>query len=257
MSLVTLSTGLAGEIREIDIGDENALADRKLVRTGRNVQEIFKNCWLRTEDPSIYNFENGKIDPDQLLQGDSLTLLVELRIESHGEHYEFDVNCPRRACGLLIPWDVNLREYLKINTKKLPEESRAVLMEKDGVFESVFPKCGRPYKFKLLRGKDERRFPAIRRKDAKRLSSALIDLSLLSVEGITNKRAFLKIEKYPKDAEEKPTLGSADANWFRQYSDKVNCGLETSFEVECPDCGEVKVELPFLEEFLVPSIEPR
>ena len=257
MSLVTLPTSLSGEIREIDIGDENALADRRLVRSGRNVQEIFKNCWLSTADPGIYRFENGKLDPDQLLQGDSLTLLVELRIESHGSRYEFDVNCPRRGCGLLIPWELDLREYLEINAKKLPDESRIILTEKDGIFESVFPKCGRAYKFKLLRGKDERRFPVIRRKDAKRLSSTLVDLSLLSVEGITNKRAFLMLDKYPKDAEERPTLSSSDANWFRRHSDEVNCGLETSFEVECADCGEVKVELPFLDEFLLPNIVPQ
>lgn len=257
MSLVTLPTSLSGEIREIDVGDENTLANPKLVRSGRNVHEVFKSCWLQTTDPGIYQFENGKLDPDQLLQGDSLVLLVELRIESHGPQYEFDVNCPQRGCGMLLPWELDLREYLKVNAKKLPKASRSVLMEKDGVFESVFPKCGRAYKFKLLRGVDERRFPAIRRKDSRVLSSTLIDLQLLSVDGVTNKRAFLKLEPYPEDAPEKPKLSSSDANWFRRHSDEVNCGLETAFEVECPDHGEVKVELPFLDEFLLPNIAPR
>lgn len=257
MSLAILPTGLSGEIREIDIGDENVLADPRHVRSGQNVHKLFRNCWLSTDDHGIYQFENGKLDPDKLLQGDSLVLLVKLRIESHGSHYEFDVNCPRRMCGILIPWELELDEYLEINTKKLPKDSRSVLMEKDGVFESVFPKCGRQYKFKLLRGKDERRFPAIRRKDSKTLASTLLNLQLLSVEGIDNRRAFLKLDKYPEDAEEKPTLSSSDANWFRQHSEEVDCGLETAFEVECPDCGEVKVELPFLDEFLLPSIAPQ
>ncbi len=104
---------------------------------------------------------------------------------------------------------------------------------------------------------DERRFPAIRRRDSDRLASKLIELSLVDVDGITNKRAFLGIDPYPKDAEERPVLSSADANWFRRHSDEVNCGLETTFEIECVDCGEVPVELPFLESFLLPQIERR
>lgn len=260
--LTVLPSGLSGEIREIDVGDENVLADRKLVRSGRNVQKIFRDCWLRTEDPSIYDFKDGKLDPDQLLQGDSLSLLVHLRMESQtdpetGEPapYDFDVNCPR--CGVRIAWTIDFKEFLEENTKRLPAESKRIILEEGGIFASKFPKCGRPYRFKLLRGKDERRFPAIRRRDSDRLSSKLIEMSLIDVEGIKNKSAFLKIDKYPKDAPEKPILSSSDANWFRRHSDEVNCGLETKFDIECMDCGEVPVELPFLESFLLPEIARR
>lgn len=262
MSLVTLPSGLSGEIRELTVVEENVLADRKLVRSGRNVQNIFKSCWLRTEDQAIYAFKDGKLDPDQLLQGDSLALLVYLRMETQTDPetgdpmpYDFDVNCSR--CGGKIPWTIEFEDFLETNAKQLPDESRRIILEEGGVFESVFPKCGRAYKFKLLRGVDERRFPVIRRRDSDRLASKLIELSLIDVVGITNKKAFLGLEKYPKDAEEKPILSSADANWFRRHSDEVNCGLETSFDIECVDCGEVPVELPFLESFLLPEIARR
>lgn len=262
MSLCTLPTGLSGEIRELTVVEENVLADRKLVRSGRNVQNIFKSCWLRTEDQSIYDFKDGELDPDQLLQGDSLALLVYLRMETQtdpetGEPapYDFDVNCSR--CGGRIPWTIEFKDFLETNVKKLPPESRRIILEEGGEFASKFPKCGRAYKFRLLRGKDERRFPAIRRRDSDRLASKLIELSLIDVEGITNKRAFLGIEPYPKEAEDRPILSSADANWFRRHSDEVNCGLETTFHIECMDCGEVPVELPFLESFLLPEIARR
>lgn len=262
MSVITLPSGLSGEIREIDIGDENILANPRLVRSGRNLQQIFKDCWLRTDDPGVYAFTDGALDPDQLLQGDSLALLVWLRMETQADPgtgdplpYDFDVNCPR--CGVRIPWTIDLKDFLETNSRPLPGESRRVLLEDGGVFRSAFPKCGREYGFKLLRGVDERRFPAIRRRDSAKLASTLINLSLIDVEGIDNKRAFLRLEEYPKDAVEKPVLSSADANWFRRHSDEVNCGLETSFDIECVDCGEVKVELPFLESFLLPEIATR
>lgn len=264
MSLVTLPSGLSGEIREISIVEENLLANQKLVRSGRNVQEVFKACWVRTEDPSIYKFDNGAIDPDQLLQGDSLALLVRLRMETQTDletgkplPYDFDVNCPVKTCKAKIQWTIDLEDFLATNSKPLPEESKRVILEEGGVFQSTFPKCGLDYRFKLLRGIDERRFPIIRRRDSDRLSSTLINLSIVDIDGIKNKRAFLGLEPWPKDATEKPLLSSADTNWFRRHSDEVNCGLETSFEVECVDCGEVTVELPFLESFLLPEIAPK
>lgn len=255
MSDVTLPSGLSGEIREISVGEENDLSDPRLARNGRNVAKLFSSCWLNTLEPAIYQFADGVLDPDQLLQGDSLALLVNLRIETHGAMYEFDVKCPE--CKSRIPWEVDLKEFLEINSKKLPEESAEIIRNKGGVFEAVFPKCERAYKFKLIRGSDERTFPAIRRRDAKRLASKLIDISLLEVDGIRYKRSFLKMEPYPKDTpeEERLTMGSGDANFFRRHSDEVNCGLETSFEIVCVDCGEVKVELPFLESFLMPILD--
>lgn len=262
MSLCTLPSGLSGEIRELTVVEENVLADRKLVRSGRNVQKIFRDCWLRTEDQAIYNFEDGVLDPDQLLQGDSLTMLVYLRMETQTDPetgkplpYDFDVNCSR--CGGRIPWTIEFKDFLKTNAKPLPKESKRIILEESGVFKSVFPKCGKAYKFRLLTGKDERLFPAIRRRDSGRLSSKLIELSLIEVDGISNLRAFLGLDQYPKDAEERPILSSADANWFRRHSDEVNCGLETTFDIECMDCGEVPVELPFLESFLLPEIAKR
>lgn len=254
MSEITLPSGLRGEIREISVGEENDLSDPRLARNGRNVAKLFSSCWLNTIDPAIYQFADGALDPDQLLQGDSLALLVLLRIETHGPEYDFDVNCPK--CKARIPWEVDLKEFLEINTKKLPEESAKIIRDKGGVFEAVFPKCERTYKFKLIRGSDERQFPAIRRRDSKRLASKLIDIGLLEVDGIKYKRSFLKLEPYPKDTPEgdRPIMGSGDANFFRRHSDEVNCGLETSFEIVCVDCGEVKVELPFLESFLMPEL---
>lgn len=253
---VALPSGLRGIAREISVGEENMLSDPQLARQGRNVQKLFASCWLETLDPSVYKFD-ASFDPDQLLQGDSLVLLVELRILSHGAQYGFDVNCPR--CKTRIPWEVNLREFLEENMKALPDESREILLNKDGVFESTFPRTGRDYKFKLLRGSDERKFPAIRRRDTRSLVSTLIDLQLIEVAGVRYKRAFLGIEPYPKDTpeEERVIMPSADSNYFRRHSDAVNCGLETSFEVLCVDCGEVKVELPFLESFLLPKLESR
>jgi hypothetical protein len=257
MGEALLPSGLAGTIREITVEEENLLANPKLARTGRNLQRVFEECWTHTTDAGPYEFPDGRLVADQLLQGDSLVLLVLLRIESYGPEYSFDVNCPH--CGQRIPWEVDLVEFLRDQTRPMPEESRIILREKGGIFDAVFPRCGKAYKFRLLRGLDERKFPRIRRHNREQLSATLIDISLHEVEGVRFKRAFLGLEPYPKDTpeEDRVIMSSGDANYFRRHSDEVNCGLETTFEVECPDHGEVRVELPFREDFLLPKFEAK
>jgi hypothetical protein len=246
---VVLPSTMSGVIRELGVQEENLLADPKLARSGKNLHAIFKNCWVETRNAGPYKFGESGFDPELLLQGDGMALFTLLRIETYGPAYAFDVNCA--YCGTRIPWEIDLAEFLKENTKTLPAASIEIL-KKDGIFSTVLPKCKRKTNYRLLTMKDELRFPTVRRESADKLSSTILDFSVLDFDGVKSKRAFLGLEPYPK-GEPKEYLSSADATWLRQEMDENNCGLVTRIHVECGRCGEVPVDLPFREDFLAPK----
>jgi len=248
----TLPSGLVGTIRELGVKEENILSNPRHARSGRSLHQVFESCWVDTIDPGIYNFPPEGFSTGVLLQGDGMVLLIFLRIESHGPQYLFDVNCPQ--CGERIPWELDLNEYVEMNFKPLSTESKKVILEENGQFKGKFPKCGLDYTFRLLTLKDELRFPQIKRQHSDKMSSALLNAAITNIDGIEHRRAFLGLEDYPRGFEgEKLVLSMADAHAIRQHMDEINCGLETTFHVECSTHGEVAVELPFRDDFLLPK----
>jgi len=249
---ITLPTGLRGNIRELGVIEENILSDPRLARSGKNLHKVLENCWLETLEPSIYNFNEGKFDARLLLQGDALVYLVKLRIETYGPEFLFDVNCPE--CGAKIAWELDLNEFLEVKTKELPAESRRIIEEEGGIFEMTLPKSGHKVKFKLMTLYDELRFPQIRRESHDVMSSKLLDLSIVAIDGVEHRRAFLGLEGYPRGYEGEPkVMSSMDATAIREEMEEVNGGLITTFEVECVTHGEVTVDLPFRDNFLLPK----
>lgn len=250
MGEITLPSGLVGVIRELGVQDENVLIDPKLARSGKNLHQVFRNIWAETVDPGVYHFENG-FDPTLLFQGDGVALLIYVRIETYGSVYYFDVNCP--YCQDRIQWQMDLKEFMEQQAKKFSESALKVIKEKKGIFEDKFPKCGKKFSYRLITLKDELRFPQIRREAMDKLSSVLLDLSITDIEGVKLRRPFLGLEPYPKEFDGvREYLSSADANHFRQVQEDASCGVITRFEIECPRCGEVPVDFPFREDFLLP-----
>lgn len=248
---VLLPSGLKGTIRELGIVEENLVSDPRLARSGKNLHMVFKNCWVETTEPGIYDFTTG-FKPTALLQGDGLALLVLLRIETYGPEFLFDVNCPQ--CGTRISWELDLNEFMEANFKTLPEESKKILLEDNGIFKATLPKSKKGFTFRLVRLKDELKFQTARKESADRLSSALLDMVVVDFEGVEEKQAFLGLGPYSKRHKgPHDTLLSADANFIRQEIEEVGCGIDTQFNVECLQHGEVPVELPFQDNFLLPK----
>ncbi|MGL1143205.1 hypothetical protein ACSTLN_23735, partial [Vibrio parahaemolyticus] len=52
-------------------------------------------------------------------------------------------------------------------------------------------------------------------------------------------------------------LSMADAAFLMHEFERVDCGVETSIDIECQDClSEQAVELPFDREFFLPTKAP-
>ncbi|MGO8992179.1 MAG: hypothetical protein ACLQVI_02545 [Polyangiaceae bacterium] len=241
---ITCPSGLAGTVRGMKVREEKILVDRKLAKSGGQLDELLSACWEDTLEPGPYTFEGPRPEWGKVLLGDRFYALLRIRCATYGPEYAFAVTCSDARCRARIDWEIDLRE-LPIRT--LPESSRAAFLGGNR-FPTRLPDADRHITFRLLVGDDEKRLPNLRRQAADRLLSASLAYRITEIEGVEpkDKRRFVE------------DLSMRDAAYLASEFERVDCGIETSFEVECPSCLAVqRVELPFDADFLMPKQVPR
>ena len=113
-------------------------------------------------------------------------------------------------------------------------------------FETVLPDAGKRVWFRLLTGADERKLPQLRRNAGDQLLSAMLAFRVLEVEGVEarDKKKFIE------------DLSLRDADFLVDEFDRVDCGVDTGIEIECPECfATQEVDLPFDRTFFMPGKE--
>ena len=149
-NIITCTSGLTGRIRGMKAREERILADRKLARSGGQLEQILAACWEETLDPGPYDFGDQPIEWGKVLQGDRFFTLLQIRVRSYGPEYAFAVPCENRSCRARIEWEVDLRD---LPVRALSDESRAVLLAGNR-FETALPDAGKKVTFRLLTGAD-------------------------------------------------------------------------------------------------------
>jgi hypothetical protein len=233
-------SGLEGLVRGMKVREERVLSDRKLAKAGSQLEELLSSCWETTTEVGPYDLRDRPIDWGSILQGDRFFALLNIRALTYGPEYGFAVSC--RSCRARIEWEVDLT---KLPIRPLSPESRASFMAGNR-FETTLPDAGKRVWFKLLTGDDERKLPALQRAAPDRLLSSVLAYRVLEVEGVDpkEKRAFLE------------DLTLRDADFLVDEFDRVDCGVDTTIEVECPECREIQdVDLPFDSAFFLPGKE--
>lgn len=240
--IITCPSGLTGRIRGMKVREERILSDRKLAKSGGQVDQLLTACWEETLDPGPYDFGESDIDWGKVLQGDRFYALLQIRAQTYGPDYPFAVACQNDACRQRIDWEFDLND---LPVRALSDESRAAFIG-DNRFEATLPDAGVKVWFRLLTGEDERKLPALRRRAGEQLLSAMLAFRVSEVEGVAprDKKAFLE------------DLTLRDADFLVDEFDRVDCGVDTTIEVECPECFSVQeVELPFDRTFFMPGKE--
>ncbi|MBM4776232.1 MAG: hypothetical protein GQE15_00895 [Archangiaceae bacterium] len=240
VEIVTCPSGLSGRVRGLQVREERVLANRALAESGGQLDELLRSCWSETVDAALYAFGDNPVDWGAVLQGDRFFALLMIRTRTYGPDYGFGASC--RNCRARIEWDVDLT---KLPVRPLSAEGRAAFLAGNR-FETTLPDAGKRVWFKLLTGDDERKLPALQRAAPDRLLSAVLAYRVLDVEGVDpkDKRAFLE------------DLTLRDADFLVDEFDRVDCGVDTTIEVECPECREVQdVDLPFDSAFFLPGKE--
>ena len=224
------------------VREERILADRKLAKRGGQMDRLLAACWEETLDAGPYDFGDKDIDWSLVLQGDRFFALLQLRTLTYGPEYAFAVNCQSEACRARIEWELDLHD---LPCRPLSDQSRAAF-EQGNRFEATLPGAGKRVWFRLFTGADERKLPQLRRNAGERLLSAMLAFRVVEVEGVDarDKRRFIE------------DLTMRDADFLMDEFDRVDCGVDTTIEIECPECFAAQdVDLPFDRTFFMPATQ--
>ena len=238
--VIECPSGLRGAVRGLKVKELNILADRKLAKSGRQFDQILAGCWLETIEHGPYAPGDQCLDWGKVLQGDRFFALLMVRALTYGPEYAFGVSCRNDNCRARIDWEIDLT---KLPVRKLSEESRVAFVGGNR-FETTLPDAGKKVAFKLLTGDDERKLPALQRSAPDKLLSAVLAYRVLEIDGVDAKakRQFLE------------DLTMRDADFLVDEFDRVDCGVDTTIEIECPECFQTQeVELPFDKGFFLPG----
>ena len=121
--IITCPSGLQSRVRGMKVREERVLADRKLAKSGGQIDELLGSCWEETLDPGPYAFdEGGKVDWGKVLQGDRFFALLMVRAMTYGPEYAFGVSCRNDACRARIDWEVELTKLCLLYTSPSPRD---------------------------------------------------------------------------------------------------------------------------------------
>jgi len=238
--IITCPSGLSGRIRGMKVREERILSDRKLARTGGQVDKLLSACWEETLDAGIYDFGDKNMDWGKVLQGDRYYVLLQIRSLTYGPDYVFSTNCQSESCRSRIDWELDLND---LPVKELSQESKDAFLD-DNRFHTILPNSNTKIWFGLMIGEVERKLPRIRKNAEGRMLSAILSLRIKEIEGVElrDKRKFIE------------ELSMNDANFLMTEFDRVDCGVETAIEIECQECFAIQeIELPFGETFFMPG----
>ena len=230
-------SGLTGLMRGLKVREEKLLTDRKNARSASTTDRLLSACWEETLDPGPYDFADGKIDWDAVLIGDRVYAATQLYALTYGEIFEFSVTCREESCRSKIEWEVDLSTLPLL---ELSAESR-LAFENGNRLETTIPGLNNRLFFRLLTGKDEKRFQQVRKYARGQNTAAMLAFKILEIEGVEEKEKRRFVNE----------LSMGVARELLDEFDRHDCGVDTTIEVECPECfAAQEVELPF-------RLEPR
>ncbi|WP_422444383.1 hypothetical protein [Thermoanaerobacterium sp. DL9XJH110] len=214
-----------GELREMTTAEEDMLLNRRQGREWEAINKVLQACLL-----------TPGMDVMDMLVGDRVFALLQLRRITYGDGFVFRVTCPR--CNARFEWEENLGD-LKIKYLENPEHAKP-----EHTFTFTLPKSGKVIKWRMLRGKDEQKMAAMRRDHPDALMTSIMLLRVVEIEGekIVTRKAFAE-------------LPASDAAAFRGEVEVRECGVDTTITLECPECWNVfDMDLPMAGQgFLLPT----
>lgn len=246
--IVKLPSGLAGEIRKLKGTEADVLADQKAAKKGETFDAVLGGCWLRTEDPGPYRIaEGGSVPWSKVLVCDRFVALMAIRIATYGPVYAFKAHCDKKdgGCDHRFEWEINLESQLPIFD--LPEESRVAIRENRNRFETEAD--GKRVVFKLLNGEDEWKGGKKLAENKSQLMTTALSNRIVEVEGVNR----AQVERWVRNLDLDIQLDMLAS------FEKVDGGVETALEIECPECDRpFEVSPPFAgADFWLPRRQSR
>ena len=224
-------------IRPLSVKEADILASAQGARkTPAVLNKLLAACVESVENAEPYS---SPINWDQVLVGDRTYLLLQIRKVSLGSEYLFKAQCGAQGCNNRFEWEVNLDD---MELSKLTEEQRHKF-QNGNKFETSLPD-GTPVFFRLPTGADEKKALTLKAQHPDSMVTLSLRLRIAEIQGVVPQ----DLRKYIS------ALGLREANHLIDKFDEVDCGIETTIEIECPECYALSdVTLPFDQSFFFPS----
>ena len=252
------------QVRAMTQTAEKVLATSRLAESGQAIDYLLKECC---------RFPAG-FDPVDLLISDRTFLLYYIRGITHGNDYEFAVECPNDDCGKKSIHEYDLNELA--GTIRKPDPTLG-----DEPFKVVLPYASKVagkevwVQVRFLRGIDIQNLVSRRKAKARTIvrpgqstnpfqrrlqqqqqqNQVTIDQSLteimeknvVSVMGVRDPQVLAAfIGK----------MHATDSATIREWLRENTPGIDTTVNITCPSCGNnFTVELPISETFFRPQIK--
>ena len=231
MSEITCPSGLRGRIRGMRVKDEELFTNKKLVRSNKVITSLLAGCWEATLDSGPYDMQDP-LDWDRVASADRIYALIQIRVESYGEDYEFRVSCSNNMCENVYAWGVNLNE---MDVQPVSERGKAFLRTGEPI--PIELSNGAKVLCRLPNGEDEMFMATLEAKD---------DARSLTYH-LARKVALFDGEKHWDDIVQKvENLPARVGDELWDAVDEIEGGVEMTFDVKCPRCSNVQqVILPF------------
>lgn len=236
-----MPSGAKLEVRSLTGKESKILSDKDAAKNGTFMDKILNACTLGVVAPGPYQVEDGRpFDWMKALVGDRYYAILQIRVASLGEKYNFKVQCREEGCRELWEHEIDLLADLPVQS--LSAEAQETFSA--GNVFSTTAVDGKVIKYRLPIGKDEQ----IAAK-AKGFDGAFIQAlrqRIVSVDGEPDVRLYLERCEWSALLS---LLAALDEN---------NCGVKTDIEIECPSCGAIQeLQLPFTAGFFAPSMKPK
>lgn len=229
--LVKLPNGLldgadlynVAEVGEITGKQQNYLADRELVIGNiGHVPKILTDLVVSLQTPEGMRW-NGNIEDaiQKLPSGDIEVLLINIRMNTYGERFYFEVECPHCQHK-----HSNLR--IDLDTLKMEEFPLEEMLAKDKRTFKL-PKCEKEVELKPIYLRDIFEVVKLSKGEGKELVTSVMALSL--------KRLGEKTKITPKDVEE---MSMKDIMFIKDKLEgvKLEGFIDTKIESTCKSCGK-------------------
>ncbi len=221
------------QIKAMTAREEDILASPAFHKEGTALSHLIRSCVV-----------DKTIDPEELITGDRVALMVGIRVTGYGTDYNASANC--RSCAAHNEFNVDLSS---LPIKRLTIEPTSPGKNE---FEFVLPVTKKKVVFKYVTAREERERNTAIRNQSKLMGTKIesnvtsfIENSIVSIDGVTDR---LKIKHFVLN------MPAFDSRRLRQYISENEPGMDLSCNFTCSHCGfENDTGLPITAEFFWPT----
>jgi len=205
------------EVKQMTAAEEDILTSRFLLRTGKAIDMLIKNCIM-----------DKSIDPGDLLSGDKDAIMIGLRIGAYGKEYLVDIECPEcNETQKNFEIDLTSLKVKELDESKIAQEG----MNK---FEISLP-SGNNVAVKILSSREEKEVSDENDNLKKhiqtkvdRLISIRHQKQIIELNGDTDRTKILQFVK---------TMPAKDSRALNKFLEDIRPEIKMESNFECVSCG--------------------